>query len=514
MAAGNMVVQAEISQLVDKFLSGRYNTYDIKRYRTLTGKDANTIISRVKKLPGASESPSATAAMNAQKKETYTQGAKESPSATAAMQAAANKTQGAKESPSVTAAMQAQKNADAAKQNQLLQAMLNDKQTTAYNQRQKSEMAVNETIYEKYLAGYRQLVNRLEHDARDTTSKQKVQEEIDKYIAKLDNPESEVTRDGLTQYLAYTNQTEQYRDLLLANASVDMRNTNNAHMNNARHSESVNIDYAIPTGNTAGINEKQIANITSAQEAYKLSVDLARQINAVVPDTITTGVIGYEGNAATGEKTPIYGYVVAKYNIKVTQLTNLLSATNKQLVKLLNKETEEDAKTFKTIGADKISEYSRTVSDHYDPQKIANNLLAAQYRAFYLVTRYNNDAAMYGAPEGYDFSKDNSKMAQRIAQESVDADNAMETADNMFNNIANLQMTESNRRKLYYYYYDGVEKYFGKYMTAEQQENVRKEKLKYTDDTTVGTIKSVEDRVQRTADSILYGKGDNYGNGN
>ena len=206
----------------------------------------------------------------------------------------AKKVPGASNSPSATAAMQAQKNVDAAKQNQLLQAMLNNRQTDAIKNRQASELAVNATIYEKYLAGYNKLVNRLNLDAKDSYSKQQVQASIDEYIAQLDNPKSEVTRDGLTQYLAYTNQTEKYRALLLANPSVDVRNTNNAHMNNARSSASMNIDYAVPSGSTAGIDKKQIANITSAQEAYKLSVDLARQINAVVPDAITSGVIGYD----------------------------------------------------------------------------------------------------------------------------------------------------------------------------------------------------------------------------
>ena len=398
----------------------------------------------------------------------------------------AKKVPGASNSPSATAAMQAQKNADAAKQNQLLQAMLNSRQDNAIKKRQASERAVNDTTYEKYLAGYNKLVNRLNLDAKDSYSKQQVQASIDEYIAQLDNPKSEVTRDGLTQYLAYTNQTEKYRALLLANPSVDVRNTNtnntnNAHMNNARHSDSINIDYAVPSGSTAGIDEKQIANITSAQEAYKLSVDLARQINAIVPDAITTGVIGYEGNAVTGEKTPIYGYIVAKNNVKVAQLTNLLSATNKQLVKLLDKETKADSKTLKKLGVDNISNYSGTVSNtNIDVKKAANNLVAAQYKAFYLQNKYNADLAMYGAPEGYDFEKDQSPTAQRIVKEYNDMTAAQQIADNMASNIEQLQLDKESKRVLYYTYYTAVSTYFGRYMTPENQEKINAEIIKYS----------------------------------
>ena len=444
-----------------------------------------------KKVPGASNSPSATAAMQAQKQKNVASkkvpGASNSPSATAAMQAqkqknaVSKKVPGASNSPSATAAMQAQKNADAANQNQLLQAMLNNRQTEAIKNRQTSELAVNATIYEKYLAGYNKLVNRLSNDAKDTYSKQQVQASIDEYIAQLDNPKSEVTRDGLTQYLAYTNQTEKYRALLLANPSVDVHNTNNAHMNNSRRSESMYIDYAVPSGSTAGIDEKQIANISSAQEAYKLSVDLARQINAIVPDAITTGVIGYEGNAVTGEKTPIYGYIVAKNNVKVAQLTNLLSATNKQLVKLLDKETKADSKTLKTLGADNISNYSGTVSNtNIDVKKVANNLVAAQYKAFYLQNKYNADLAMYGAPEGYDFEKDPSATAQRIIKEYNDMTAAQQIADNMASNIEQLQLDKESKRVLYYTYYTAVSTYFGRYMTPENQEKIAAEIVKYS----------------------------------
>ena len=417
----------------------------------------------------------------------------------------AKKVPGASNSPSATAAMQAQKNADAAKQNQLLQAMLNSrrdnakkvpgasnspsataamqaqKDADAIKKRQASERAVNDTTYEKYLAGYNKLVNRLILDAKDSYSKQQVQASIDEYIAQLDNPKSEVTRDGLTQYLAYTNQTEKYRALLLANPSVDVHNTNNAHMNNARRSDSINIDYAVPSGSTAGIDEKQIANITSAQEAYKLSVDLARQINAIVPDAITTGVIGYEGNAVTGEKTPIYGYIVAKNNVKVAQLTNLLSATNKQLVKLLDKETKADSKTLKKLGVDSISNYSGTVSNtNIDVKKVANNLVAAQYKAFYLQDKYNADLAMYGAPEGYDFEKDQSPTAQRIVKEYNDMTAAQQIADNMASNIEQLQLDKESKRVLYYTYYTAVSTYFGRYMTPENQEKINAEIIKYS----------------------------------
>ena len=418
-----------------------------------------------KKVPGASNSPSATAAMQAQKQKNV----------------ASKKVPGASNSPSATAAMQAQKNADAAKQNQLLQAMLNSRQADAIKNRQASERSVNDTTYEKYLAGYNKLVNRLNLDAKDSYSKQQVQASIDEYIAQLDNPKSEVTRDGLTQYLAYTNQTEKYRALLLANPSVGMHNTNNAHMNNARRSDSISIDYAVPSGSTADIDEKQIANITSAQEAYKLSVDLARQINAIVPDAITTGVIGYEGNAVTGEKTPIYGYIVAKNNVKVAQLTNLLSATNKQLVKLLDKETKADSKTLKKLGADNISNYSGTVSNTaIDVKKVANNLVAAQYKAFYLQNKYNADIAMYGAPEGYDFEKDQSATAQRIIKEYNDMTAAQQIADNMASNIEQLQLDKESKRVLYYTYYTAVSTYFGRYMTPENQEKIAAEIVKYS----------------------------------
>ena len=425
----------------------------------------NDVYNNAKKVPGASNSPSATAAMQAQKQKN----------------ASSKKVPGASNSPSATAAMQAQKNADAAKQNQLLQAMLNSRQDNAIKKRQASERAVNDTTYEKYLAGYNKLVNRLNLDAKDSYSKQQVQASIDEYIAQLDNPKSEVTRDGLTQYLAYTNQTEKYRALLLANPSVDVRNINNAHMNNARHSDSINIDYAVPSGSTAGIDEKQIANITSAQEVYKLSVDLARQINAIVPDAITTGVIGYEGNAVTGEKTPIYGYIVAKNSVKVTQLTNLLSATNKQLVKLLDKETKADSKTLKKLGVDNISNYSGTVSNtNIDVKKAANNLVAAQYKAFYLQNKYNADLAMYGAPEGYDFEKDQSPTAQRIVKEYNDMTAAQQIADNMASNIEQLQLDKESKRVLYYTYYTAVSTYFGGYMTPENQEKINAEIIKYS----------------------------------
>lgn len=417
----------------------------------------------------------------------------------------AKKVPGASNSPSATAAMQAQKNADAAKQNQLLQAMLNSRQADAIKNRQASERSVNDTIYEKYLAGYNKLVNRLNLDAKDSYSKQQVQASIDEYIAQLDNPKSEVTRDGLTQYLAYTNQTEKYRALLLANPSTDVRNTNNAHMNNARRSDSINIEYAIPSGSTAGIDEKQIANITSAQEAYKLSVDLARQINAVVPDAITTGVIGYEGNAVTGEKTPIYGYIVAKNNVKVAQLTNLLSATNKQLVKLLDKETKADSKTLKKLGTDKISNYSDTVSNtNIDVKKVANNLVAAQYKAFYLQNKYNADIAMYGVPEGYDFEKDQSHTAQRIVKEYNDMTAAQQIADNMASNIEQLQLDKESKRVLYYTYYTAVSTYFGRYMTPENQEKIAAEIMKYsgTDPT---KPKTLYDKYSGIAKDIIEG---------
>lgn len=417
----------------------------------------------------------------------------------------AKKVPGASNSPSATAAMQAQKNADAAKQNQLLQAMLNSRQADAIKNRQASERSVNDTTYEKYLAGYNKLVNRLNLDAKDSYSKQQVQASIDEYIAQLDNPKSEVTRDGLAQYLAYTNQTEKYRALLLANPSVDIHNTNNAHMNNARRSNSINIGYAVPSGSTAGIDEKQIANITSAQEAYKLSVDLARQINAIVPDAITTGVIGYEGNAVTGEKTPIYGYIVAKNNVKVAQLTNLLSATNKQLVKLLDKETKADSKTLKKLGADNISNYSGTVSNTaIDVKKAANNLVAAQYKAFYLQDKYNADLAMYGAPEGYDFEKDQSPTAQRIVKEYNDMIAAQQIADNMASNIEQLQLDKESKRVLYYTYYTAVSTYFGRYMTPENQEKINAEIIKYsgTDPT---KPKTLYDKYSSIAKDIIEG---------
>lgn len=448
----------------------------------------NDVYNNAKKVPGASNSPSATAAMQAQKQKST-----------------APKTKGAGESPSATAAMQAQKNADAAKQNQLLQAMLNSRQADAIKNRQASERSVNDTTYEKYLAGYNKLVNRLNLDAKDSYSKQQVQASIDEYIAQLDNPKSEVTRDGLTQYLAYTNQTEKYRALLLANPSVDVRNANNAHMNNTRRSESMTIDYAVPSGNTAGIDEKQIANITSAQEAYKLSVDLARQINAIVPDAITTGVIGYEGNAVTGDKTPIYGYIVAKNNVKVAQLTNLLSATNKQLVKLLDKETKADSKTLKKLGADNISNYSGTVSNTaIDVKKAANNLVAAQYKAFYLQDKYNADLAMYGAPEGYDFEKDQSPTAQRIVKEYNDMIAAQQIADNMASNIEQLQLDKESKRVLYYTYYTAVSTYFGRYMTPENQEKINAEIIKYsgTDPT---KPKTLYDKYSSMAKDIIEG---------
>ena len=417
----------------------------------------------------------------------------------------AKKVPGASNSPSATAAMRAQKNADAAKQNQLLQAMLNSRQADAIKNRQTSERSVNDTTYEKYLAGYNKLVNRLNLDAKDSYSKQQVQASIDEYIAQLDNPKSEVTRDGLTQYLAYTNQTEKYRALLLANPSVGMHNTNNARMNNARRSDSINIDYAVPSGSTAGIDEKQIANITSAQEAYKLSVDLARQINAIVPDAITTGVIGYEGNAVTGEKTPIYGYIVAKNNVKVAQLTNLLSATNKQLVKLLDKETKADSKILKKLGADNISNYSGTVSNTaIDVKKVANNLVAAQYKAFYLQNRYNADIAMYGVPEGYDFEKDQSPTAQRIVKEYNDMIAVQQIADNMASNIEQLQLDKESKRVLYYTYYTAVSTYFGRYMTPENQEKINAEIIKYsgTDPT---KPKTLYDKYSSVAKDIIEG---------
>ena len=241
------------------------------------------------------------------------------------------------------------------------------------------------------------------------------------------------------------------------------------------------IDYAVSSGSTAGIDEKQIANISSAQEAYKLSVDLARQINAIVPDAITTGVIGYEGNAVTGEKTPIYGYIVAKNNVKVSQLTNLLSATNKQLVKLLDKETKADSKTLKTLGTDNISNYSSTVSNtNIDVKKVANNLVAAQYKAFYLQNKYNADLAMYGAPEGYDFEKDQSATAQRIIKEYNDMTAAQQIADNMASNIEQLQLDKESKRVLYYTYYTAVSTYFGRYMTPENQEKIAAEIAKYS----------------------------------
>lgn len=448
----------------------------------------NDTYNNAKKVPGASNSPSATAAMRAQKQKST-----------------ASKTKGAGESPSATAAMRAQKNADAAKQNQLLQAMLNSRQADAIKNRQTSERSVNDTTYEKYLAGYNKLVNRLNLDAKDSYSKQQVQASIDEYIAQLDNPKSEVTRDGLTQYLAYTNQTEKYRALLLANPSVGMHNTNNARMNNARRSDSINIDYAVPSGSTAGIDEKQIANITSAQEAYKLSVDLARQINAIVPDAITTGVIGYEGNAVTGEKTPIYGYIVAKNNVKVAQLTNLLSATNKQLVKLLDKETKADSKILKKLGADNISNYSGTVSNTaIDVKKVANNLVAAQYKAFYLQNRYNADIAMYGVPEGYDFEKDQSPTAQRIVKEYNDMIAVQQIADNMASNIEQLQLDKESKRVLYYTYYTAVSTYFGRYMTPENQEKINAEIIKYsgTDPT---KPKTLYDKYSSVAKDIIEG---------
>lgn len=412
----------------------------------------------------------------------------------------------ASNSSSASTATQAQKNADAAKQNQLLQAMLNNKQSDTTKDRQASERAVNDTVYEKYLAGYNKLVNRLNLDAKDSYSKQQVQASIDEYIARLDDPKAEVTRDGLAQYLAYTNQTEKYRALLLANPSVDMRNTNNSHMRNARHSESMSVDYAVPSGNTAGIDEKQIANITSAQEAYKLSVDLARQINAVVPDAITTGVIGYEGNAVTGEQTPIYGYIVAKNNVKVAQLTNLLSATNKQLVKLLNKETDTDKKTLKTLGADKISNYSGAVaSTNIDVKKIANNLVAAQYKAFYLQNKYNADLAMYGAPAGYDFEKDQSPTAQRIVKEYNDMTAAQQIADNMASNIERLQLDKNSRRELYYTYYTAVSEYFGRYMTPENQEKIAAKIEQYSEDTDPTKQKTMYDKYSNVAKDIIAG---------
>ena len=449
----------------------------------------NDVYNNAKKVPGASNSPSATAAMQAQKQKNTS----------------SKKVPGASNSPSATAAMQAQKNADAAKQNQLLQAMLNSRQADAIKNRQASERSVNDTIYEKYLAGYNKLVNRLNLDAKDSYSKQQVQASIDEYIAQLDNPKSEVTRDGLTQYLAYTNQIEKYRALLLTNPSTDVRNTNNAHMNNARRSDIINIEYAIPSGSTAGIDEKQIANITSAQEAYKLSVDLARQINAIVPDAITTGVIGYEGNAVTGEKTPIYGYIVAKNNVKVAQLTNLLSATNKQLVKLLDKETKADSKTLKKLGTDKISNYSDTVSNtNIDVKKVANNLVAAQYKAFYLQNKYNADIAMYGVPEGYDFEKDQSPTAQRIVKEYNDMTAAQQIADNMASNIEQLQLDKESKRVLYYTYYTAVSTYFGRYMTPENQEKIAAEIMKYsgTDPT---KPKTLYDKYSSIAKDIIEG---------